>query len=288
MKALRAAIAVLCASIGLAAHSAQLSSGAVAESRPALEQSEALRASQAVLGSAPADYTMLDREGRPVRLSSFRGKPLLVSFVYTGCFTVCPTSTRMLDEAVAGLQDRFGTGQFNVISIGFNQPADSPHAMKDFAARNRIDRPNWEFLSPHAAIVEPLTRDFGFRYAATAAGFDHLLQLTILDADGRIVRQVYGDRLGANQLGEPLKQLLAGTPLGGHASLSDLVDRVRILCSVYDPATGTYRVDYGLAIMVAGGITFALAMAGFFLSEWRNQRRARRSGAAHGSRRLAA
>lgn len=288
MNALRAAIAVLGASISVAVHFAQASPGTAADSRPALEQSEALRASQAVLGSAPADYTLLDREGRPVRLSSFRGKPLLVSFVYTGCFTVCPTSTRMLDDAVAGLQDRFGTGQFNVISIGFNQPADSPHAMKDFAAKNRIDRPNWEFLSPHASIVEPLTRDFGFRYAATAAGFDHLLQLTILDADGRIVRQVYGDRLSARQLGEPLKQLFAGAPLGGEASLADLIDRVRILCSVYDPATGTYRVDYGLAIMVAGGITFALVMAGFFLSEWRTQRRVRRARAAHGSQRLAA
>ena len=44
-----------------------------------------------MLGSQPANYTLLDREGRPVRLSSYRGKPLLVSFIYTGCFTVCPT-----------------------------------------------------------------------------------------------------------------------------------------------------------------------------------------------------
>ncbi len=290
MNALRKVLAMIAAIVG--AGLANPSQGAVAgpafDSRPALEQADALRVSQAALGSAPADYTLLDREGRPVRLSGYRGKPLLVSFIYTGCFTVCPTGTRMLDDAVAGLQDRFGTGQFNVVSIGFNQPADSPQALKAFAAQNRINRPNWDFLSPHASIVEPLTRDFGFRYVATAAGFDHVLQLTILDAEGRIVRQVYGDRLGANQLGEPLKRLLAGAPLADGAGLSDLIDRVRILCSVYDPATGTYRVDYGLAIMVAGGITFALAMGWFFLSEWRTQRRARRARAAHGTRRLAA
>ncbi|MBS0338387.1 MAG: SCO family protein [Proteobacteria bacterium] len=255
---------------------------------PALEQAAALRASQAVLGSQPGDYTLLDREGRPVRLADYRGKPLLVSFIYTGCFTVCPTSTRMLNEAVTALQDRFGTGQFNVVSIGFNQPADSPQALKAFAAQNRISLPNWEFLSPHPSIVAALTRDFGFSYVATAAGFDHLLQLTILDGEGRIVRQVYGDRLGASQLGEPLKQLLAGAPLPQDARLSDLIDRVRILCSVYDPVTGAYRVDYGLAIMVAGGVTFALAMAWFFLLEWRTQRQARRRQSAHGSSRFPA
>ena len=253
--------------------------------RPALEQAAALRESQAALGSKPGDYTLLDREGRPLRLSGYRGKPLLVSFIYTGCFTVCPASTRLLHEAVTSLQDRFGVNQFNVISIGFNQPADSPQALKAFAAQNRVELPNWEFLSPHPSIVAALTRDFGFSYVATAAGFDHVLQLSIVDAGGRIARQVYGDRLSARQLGEPLKQLLSGSPLPEDVRLSDIIDRVRILCSVYDPVTGVYRVDYGLAIMVAGGATFALAMLWFFLAEWRAQRRARRLGKNHESTR---
>ena len=253
--------------------------------RPALEQAAALRESQAALGSKPGDYTLLDREGRPLRLSGYRGKPLLVSFIYTGCFTVCPASTRLLHEAVTSLQERFGVNQFNVISIGFNQPADSPQALKAFAAQNRVELPNWEFLSPHPSIVAALTRDFGFSYVATAAGFDHVLQLSIVDAGGRIARQVYGDRLSARQLGEPLKQLLSGSPLPEDVRLSDIIDRVRILCSVYDPVTGVYRVDYGLAIMVAGGATFALAMLWFFLAEWRAQRRARRLGKNHESTR---
>ena len=59
-----------------------------------LDREQALRTSQAALGRKIADHTLLDREGRPVRLSSYRGKPLLVSFIYTGCFQVCPTTTR--------------------------------------------------------------------------------------------------------------------------------------------------------------------------------------------------
>lgn len=284
------ALAALAAGLGHAFAGLAAESASGPASRPALEQGAALRASQAVLGSQPGDCTLLDREGRPVRLSIYRGKPLLVSFVYTGCFSVCPTSTRLLNDAVTALQSRFGASQFNVISIGFNQPADSPQALKAFAGQNRITLPNWEFLSPHASIVAALTRDFGFSYTPTAAGFDHLLQLSILDGDGRIVRQVYGDLLDARQLGEPLKQLLTGAPLAEDVGLTGLIDRVRILCSVYDPATGTYRVDYGLAIMVAGGVTFALAMAWFFLQEWRTQRRARRRSApkAHESARFSA
>ena len=242
-----------------------------------LDQKAALRTSQAAVGTQISDFTLQDREGRPVRLSQYRGKPLLVSFIYTGCFQVCPLTTRSLQDALAAGRGVFGTNQFNVISIGFNQPADSPQALKAFALQHRIDQPNWEFLSPHASIVEPLTREFGFSYKATPAGFDHVLQVTLLDAQGRIYRQIYGEELDAGSLGEPIKQLLANAPVRQQLRLDDLIDRVRILCTVYDPVTGKYRVQYGLLIEVAGGVTFALFMAWFFLSEWQAQRRARRS-----------
>ncbi len=245
--------------------------------QPALDATAALRASQAVIGQPIGDHTLLDREGRPVRLAGYRGKPLLVNFIYTGCFQVCPTSTRALLEALRAMRGGFDVRQFNVVSIGFNLPADSPQAMKAFALQQRIDQPNWDFLSPHAAIVGDLTRDFGFVFAPTQAGFDHLLQVSIVDAEGRLVAQVYGDDFSADRLGEPLRRLLANQPLPPRLRLADIVDRVRVLCSVYDPATGTYRVSYALALEVAGGITFALTMLWFFAAEWLARRRRRRA-----------
>jgi len=52
-----------------------------------------------------------------------------------------------------------------------------------------------------------------------------------------------------------------------------LIDRVRILCTVYDPVSGSYRFQYGLLLEVAGGVTFALTMLWFFLEEWRSRRK---------------
>lgn len=246
-----------------------------ADASPSLDREAALRASQSVVGSVPGDFTLLDREGRPVRLAQYRGKPLLVSFIYTGCFQVCPLTTKSLQTALEAGRGGFGTGQYNVISIGFNQPADSPQALKAFSRQHRIDQPNWEFLSPHASNVEALTRAFGFSYVATPAGFDHVLHVTLLDAEGRIYRQVYGDQLDADAIGEPLRQLLRNAPVPQEAVIGDLIDRVKLLCTVYDPETGRYRLKYDLAIEVAGGITFALFMAWFFLDEWQSRRKAR-------------
>ncbi|HEY0887467.1 MAG TPA: SCO family protein [Ramlibacter sp.] len=273
-------LAMMAIGWGLSLLSAAVPAQEPAPPAPALDQKAAIAASQAALGRTVGDHTLLDREGRPVRLSSYRGKPLLVSFIYTGCFQVCPTTTRSLDETVRALQGRFGDNQFNVISVGFNQPADSPQAMKAFAAQHRISRPNWDFLSPPPPAVEQLTREFGFRYEATPAGFEHVLQVSLVDAQGRIVRQVYGDKVPADALGEPMKDLLVGVPLSPSTPLADLIDQVRLLCTVYDPETGTYRVDYALALEAAGGLTFIIALALYMLNEWRTRRRARRKHAA--------
>ena len=253
-----------------------IAAGAARADAPAqaLDQRAALDASQAVVGNTPDDYTLLDHDGRPVPLSSYRGKPLLVNFIYTGCFHVCPTSTLALHQAVKAMRDQFGSDQFNIVSIGFNQPADSPTALKAFAIQQRIDEPNWSFLSPRAEDAALLARDFGFSYVATPAGFDHTLQVTMLDSEGRIRRHVYGDRYAAAALGEPLRRLLLGSPLNAVTPWSSLLDRVRILCSVYDPRTGRYRADYTLPLVIAGGLTFVAAMFWFALAEWRKSRQA--------------
>lgn len=266
--------AMLCLAVGLLLpHSSQASS----PSDMGLDRDQALRTSQAVVGQKVGDHTLLDREGRPVRLSSYRGKPLLVSFIYTGCFQVCPTTTRSLQETVQGLQKVFGPNQFNVVSIGFNQPDDSPQALKAFAAQYQINQPSWEFLSPSMKTVGEISKDFGFVYAATPAGFDHVLQVSLLDADGRIVRQIYGDNIKPAEIGEPIKLLLSGAPVEPATMLDNLMDRVRILCTVYDPKTGSYRVDYTLPIQIAGGVTFFVLMLIFMINEWRSMRAAARS-----------
>jgi protein SCO1/2 len=222
-----------------------------------LDNETAYRISQQAIGKPVGDHVLLDRQGRPKRLADYRGKPLLVNFVYTACFNVCPTTTRNLQKAVQNTIAVLGTDRFNIVSIGFNQPFDSPEAMKAFATQYGIHLPNWEFLSPAPAIVDDVTRNFGFSYIATTAGFDHLNQISFVDAEGRIVRQVYGESFTAEDIAEPLKRMVTGAPLPPQTStIEELADRLRIICSVYDPLTGRYRTNYALYFEIAGFISF--------------------------------
>jgi len=231
----------------------------------------ALKESQAVIGRQVGDYRLTDANGKAVRLAELRGKPLVVNFIYTGCFQVCPATTQFLAGAVKSAERTLGPGTFRVATIGFNPPADDPASMRAFARKFAIASPNWLFLTPEAGSLGALAADFGFRYEATAAGFDHLLQVSILDAEGRVYRQVYGDSFDAPLFVGPLLQLAQNAPVA-QGSLEGAWEKFKLLCTVYDPAAGRYRVNYVVVIELFVGASVMLGGIGFVLWEWRRRR----------------
>jgi protein SCO1/2 len=239
----------------------------------AVDGRRALETSRAAVGSQPAAHAFTDTNGRRVSLADYRGKPLVVSLVYTGCSQVCPTTTRFLKRAVAEARGAVGADAFDVVSIGFNIPADNPVSMKVFARENGIDDARWSFLTPDAGVPEALAKDLGFTYSPQSGGFEHLAQVTILDAGGRVYAQVYGESFALPMLVGPLRELVLGEAPAPR-SVGDWLERVRLVCTVYDPVTGTYRLDYALFMEMAAGTIVLGAILVFLIRE---RRRARRS-----------
>lgn len=249
-----------------------------ATAQPAAGWSDALRDSQAAIGRTLADGTdelpLRDALNRPVRLADYRGKPLVVSFIYTGCFQACPITTQRLAEAVLAARKALGDDSFRVASIGFNQPFDDAVAMGAFARQMRIADPQWAFLSVDTADVARLTRAFGFSYSATPKGFDHLAQLTIVDARGTIAAQVYGENFELPMFVGPLKDLMSGQA-AQRVDLESVWRKVKLYCTVYDPVSGNYRLNYSLFFEIFCGVTVLAGLGAFMARELRRQRRLR-------------
>lgn len=261
----RLLVALACAA-GTAALAASAPTGEAAAARRALSES------QAAMGRPVGDFRFTDSKGRDVGLADFRGRPLLVSFVYTGCFQACPVATQFLMEAVKTARKALGDDRFQVVSIGFNQPFDNPVAMAAFARKNGIDDPRWSFLTPRAGEVEALAQRFGFSYEATPAGFDHITQVTVVGPDGVIYRQVYGENFDLPMLVQPLKELLSGQAAQSF-TLENVWEKVKLYCTVYDPNAGRYKFDYGIFFEIFAGLTTLGAIAWVVLRELRRRPR---------------
>jgi len=246
-----------------AAHGA----GAVHPAGPAFDEPAALARSQAAMGRQVGDYEFVDGEGRRVSLGALRGKPVVISLVYTSCYHICPTVTTNLARVVRIAQEALGKDSFSVLTIGFDTPVDTPDRMREFGKQAR-DIANWHFVSASAEIMKRLSDDLGFLYFKSPKGFDHLIQATVLDADGKVYRQIYGMAPEPPALVEPLKELLYGNPVAA-SPMKSLMNNIRLFCTVYDPTTGRYHFDYSLFVSIAIGVLTLGATAVFIVHAWR-------------------
>ncbi len=238
------------------------------EAATVFDQERALQLSQAALGTKVGDHTLRDRQGNAVELNSFRGKPLVISLIYTSCYHTCPMITNQLARVVDIAREALGEHSFSVVTIGFDTPNDTPDRMRIYAAERGIDVSDWWFLSADAATIEALSQELGFLYFASPKGFDHTVQTTIVDAQGKVYRQVYGEMLNSPHFVEPLKELVWGLE-ADPASLSGWLKGVRLICTIYDPSTGRYRFDYSIFVALFVGTLSLGSVAVFIVRAWR-------------------
>lgn len=229
---------------------------------------KALNTSQSAIGRQIANYQLRDHNGDEVSLADFSGKPLVISLIYTSCHHICPTTTQYLHQVVKKARSALGKQSFNVLTIGFDTENDSPERMAQFATEQGIADENWYFLSADQQTIDELTRDLGFLYYASPKGFNHLVQSSVLDAEQLVYRQVYGMTFDIPLLVEPLKDLVFGRPRE-QTVLSALESRIRLFCTVYDPATDRYRVDYSVFVGTFIGILCCVFFGVQLFKEWR-------------------
>lgn len=239
---------------------------------PRLDPRVALERSEATVGRRIGGYTLIDSTGAPLALGAYLGRPLVVSLVYTSCSSVCPATTQHLIGAVNEARRMFGSGEFAVLTVGFDARNDTPVRLAQFAAIQGVKFDDWRLASADAGTLAALLRDLGFSYAAVAGGFDHITQTTIIDREGKIYRHVYGDDFPIQMFIEPLKDTVYGTTTT--FSLRGLLDRVKFICTTYDPGAGRYRIDYGLMFGSVIAAFSLLVMGGLLLREWRRAVRA--------------
>ena len=226
---------------------------------------EVIRLSQEAIGGQLGHYELRDSQGRQVDLNRYRGAPLVISPIYTGCAHVCPATTRNLALAIRKARAALGEQSFNVVTIGFDPPRDNPETMSDHARQQGVSDPDWKFLSGSKETIQALMADIGFSYWRSPKGYDHLTQTTIIDSDGVIYAHIYGELVHLPQLVEPLKRLVFGVDSEQDSMMDTIIKRVSYFCTDYDPVTGAYKFDYSLFLGMMIGAVIILSVITFLV-----------------------
>ena len=64
------------------------------------DNDKALKFSQAAIDRTIDSYKFTNQDKQPIDITQYRGKPLIVSLIYTSCHHICPTLTNHLADVV--------------------------------------------------------------------------------------------------------------------------------------------------------------------------------------------
>jgi protein SCO1/2 len=79
---------------------------------------------------------LADQDGRRTSLAEFRGKAVMITFVYSHCPDTCPLIMQALGAAKRSLGKR--ADELQIVAVSVDPKGDTPRAVKRFLAQRRL------------------------------------------------------------------------------------------------------------------------------------------------------
>ena len=153
------------------------------------------------------DFSLVDQDGQPLRLSDLRGETVLLSFIFTRCPGPCPILTSTHLAAQRQLPPEVSE-RTRFVSISLDPEYDTPERLRAYAEARGADLPTWSFLTGDRKLVEEVLRRYHVgSYRQPDGSLDHTLVTLLIDPQGRIVRRYIGDDDSAERIAADLQQV---------------------------------------------------------------------------------
>ena len=164
-------------------------------------------------GDTVPDTALVDQDGAPVTLASFRGSALAVSFIYTRCplAQFCPLIDRRFGEVQKlAAADPALAGKTRLLSISFDPKFDRADVLRAHAKTVGANPAVWRFATADEAVVDRLAAEFGINVIREKDGtITHNLRTAVIDPSGHVVSIVDNNAWTAGELVAALKNAVA-------------------------------------------------------------------------------
>jgi len=165
-------------------------------------------------GDALPDFKLRNQDGHAVHLGQYKGKALLITFLYTRCPSpnFCPWVTRAfatVNKQLAANPALYA--KTHLLCVTFDPDNDTPERMKAYGAAYMGDSSfaHWEFTIPEKPVLLEMAKyfDLGMTQGSDAT-IIHTLSTTLVGPDGRVAHFYPGNEWTPEQVVSDVKQLL--------------------------------------------------------------------------------
>jgi protein SCO1/2 len=168
-------------------------------------------------GDAVPDFKLKNQDGRTIHLNQFRGKELLITFIYTRCPlpNFCPLVTHnfaVIEKRLAA--DPSLKGKTHLLSVSFDPEHDTPERLKAYGQQyigsdDKAAFVNWDFAVADNAVLKEMAKFFDVGISNEPdQTITHTLSTTLVGRDGKVVKFYPGNEWTPEQVLGDVKQSL--------------------------------------------------------------------------------
>ncbi len=148
-------------------------------------------------------------ESRQVKLSELSGRPQVVAMFFANCQFACPIIVNAMKRIEAALPAEL-RARVGFALVSFDSKRDTPAALADYRRARKLPAERWTLLRGMPDDVLELAALLGIKYKEDARGqFAHSNLITVLNAQGEIVRQQIGLNQDIQEMVSLIQQLAA-------------------------------------------------------------------------------
>lgn len=149
------------------------------------------------VGDQVPDFTFINQNGKRIHLAQFRGKPLLLTFIYTRCPLpdFCLLMSNNFSEILKQLHEQpTGFDDAQLLSISIDPEHDTPDVLRQYGKHyvGDVDPSfqHWQFATGSPQQIQKAADYFGLSYNQKSGQIVHSLSTVLIGPDGK-VRAIY-------------------------------------------------------------------------------------------------
>jgi protein SCO1/2 len=159
------------------------------------------------IGERAPQFALFDQEGRVVESQRFRGKQVMLNFIFTRCpvAKMCPAAVARFQQTQK-LAREAGVADLELISFSLDPEYDTPGILKEYVIQRGIDTSNYSFLTGPQMAIKSLLQQFGILIEMQGDLLNHTAATLLLDETGRIIHRADGSEWDAKEFVRKMKK----------------------------------------------------------------------------------
>jgi len=202
-------------------------------------------------GSEVPDFTLVNQSGKPISINQYRGRALVLTFIYTRC--PLPDYCPLMNENFAAIESELQKDarldeKTHLISITVDPAYDTPQVLRRFGAayaarKGRQPFAHWEFATGTSDEIKNIATFFGLQYWEEEGQITHSLRTAVISPEGKLIKLYRGNEWKPEEIINDLQVLKTDSQAQSLPALGSVYEVNGVIESV-DKANGMVQINH--------------------------------------------